>query len=61
MLEHSTLKKQKKKKKKANFYQSEGFKIQVILLSKKRFYKKSIYYIKVGMTDSELYLHECPT
>lgn len=54
MLEHSTLK--KKKEKKANFYQSEGLKIQVILLNKKRFYKKSIYYIKVGMTDSELYL-----
>lgn len=58
MLECSTL---QTKKKRANFYHQKGFKIQDIFLSKKRFYKKSIYYTAVvGMTGWELYL-ECPT
>lgn len=49
-------------KKKANFYHQNGFKVQLILLSKKRFYKKSVYYTTVvGMTGLELYLNECPT
>lgn len=59
MLQHSTL---QRKKKEANVYHQKGFKIQVILLSKKRSYKKSIYYTTVvGMTGSELYLNKCPT
>lgn len=60
MLERSTL--QTEKKKRANFYHQKGFKIQGIFLSKKRFYKKGIYYTAVvGVMGWELYLKECPT